>query len=44
MTTIIERVPTVSMNPDAHYARSRWWDRIMAGRPLTDAAIARYQR
>jgi hypothetical protein len=32
------------MDPDAHYAQPRFWDRLVAGRPLTDAAIARYQR
>ena len=39
-----EDVPTVSMNPDAHYSLPRYWDKTILGRPLTDAAIERYRR
>ena len=32
------------MDLDAHYAQPRFWDKTVVGRPLTDAAIARYER
>ena len=41
---IIEAVPTVSMDPDAHFAQPRFWEKTILGRPLTNAVIARYQR
>jgi hypothetical protein len=39
-----EGVPGVCMDPYAHYAQPRIWDKLVAARPLTDVAIARYQR
>jgi hypothetical protein len=32
------------MDPDAHCARPRSWDKIIFGRPLTDARIVAYIR
>jgi hypothetical protein len=37
-----EGVSGVCMDPHAHYAQPRFWDKLIAARPLTDAAIARY--
>jgi hypothetical protein len=39
-----EEVPTISMDPDAHYSIPRFWEKVALGRPLSDATIARYQR
>jgi hypothetical protein len=39
-----EDLPRVSMSPDAHYARTRFWHRPIAGSLLTDQRIAFYLR
>jgi hypothetical protein len=39
-----ESVPGVWMDPHAHYAQPRFWDKLIAGRPLTDVAITSYLR
>lgn len=39
-----ESLPGVCMSDRAHYAQPRFWDKIILGRPLSDEAIARYQR
>jgi hypothetical protein len=39
-----ETLPGISMDPDAHCARPRSWDKIIFGRPLTDARIVAYIR
>ena len=40
----VESVPDISMDINAHYSIPRFWDKVVLGRPLTDAAIARYMR
>jgi hypothetical protein len=40
----VESLPGVCMDPEVGYAQVGWWERLFVRRPLTDAAISRYQR
>jgi len=39
-----ESLPGISMDVNAHYSIPRFYDKIILGRVLTDAAVERYRR